>query len=248
MDYARQTLADALAAQYVAGTLRGRARSRFESLLPSHPALQKAVRDWQLRLMPLTAVVPEVAPPARVWAAIEKRLWPVSATTAQNAAAQNAATPQGWWHRLGLWRALSGASLAAVVGLGVLLGNPPPAQAPVVVVLDSTGADTPASISAKGSIVASFSGDGRALVTRTLTPVGMTPDRVLELWSVPPEGNPRSLGLISANGVTVLKRERLPATVLKGGTSALAVSVEPPGGSPTGVPTGPVVFAGKLQL
>jgi anti-sigma-K factor RskA len=81
-----------------------------------------------------------------------------------------------------------------------------------------------------------------------LSPVGMTPDRVLELWSVPPEGNPRSLGLISANGVTVLKRERLPATVLKGGTAALAVSVEPPGGSPTGVPTGPVVFAGKLQL
>jgi anti-sigma-K factor RskA len=126
----------------------------------------------------------------------------------------------------------------------VLLGNPPPAQAPVVVVLESTGttAVNPA------TIVASFSGDGRALVTRTLTPVALTTDRVLELWSVPPQGNPRSLGLISANGATVLKRERLPATLLGGGTAALAVSVEPPGGSPTGVPTGPVVFAGKLQL
>jgi anti-sigma-K factor RskA len=65
---------------------------------------------------------------------------------------------------------------------------------------------------------------------------------------VPPQGNPRSLGLISANGATVLARDKLPATVLKGGTAALAVSVEPPGGSPTGVPTGPVVFAGKLQI
>ena len=85
-------------------------------------------------------------------------------------------------------------------------------------------------------------------MTRTLAPVSLGSDRVLELWSVPPQGNPRSLGLIAANGVTVLRRDQLPATLVKGGTAALAVSVEPPGGSPTGVPTGPVVFAGKLQL
>jgi anti-sigma-K factor RskA len=249
MDYARPTLADALAAQYVAGTLRGRARARFEALLPSHPALQSAVRDWQLRLMPLTGVLPEQAPPPHVWQHIEQRLWPATPAAAVAAAAASTVTgPVAWWQRLGLWRALSGLALAGVVGLGVLLNNPPPAAPPVVVVLESTGtAPVPNGVAA-GSIVASFSGDGRALVTRTLTPVGVTPDRVLELWSVPPEGNPRSLGLISANGVTVLKRERLPATVLKGGTAALAVSVEPPGGSPTGVPTGPVVFAGKLQL
>jgi anti-sigma-K factor RskA len=230
MDYARPTLADALAAQYVAGTLRGRARARFEALLPGHPALQRAVRDWQDRLLPLTTVLPEVAPPPRVWRAIESRLWPLP-------------LPKPAWQRLGLWRVLSGAALAGVVGLAVLLANPPPAQAPVVVVLESTGA---AAVSAT-TIVASLSGDGRALVTRTLTPVSLTSDRVLELWSVPPNGNPRSLGLISANGATVLDRSRLPATLLKGGTAALAVSVEPPGGSPTGVPTGPVVFAGKLQ-
>jgi anti-sigma-K factor RskA len=71
---------------------------------------------------------------------------------------------------------------------------------------------------------------------------------VFELWSVPPQGNPRSLGLISAARATVIPRDRLPATLLKGGTAALAVSIEPPGGSPTGVPTGPVVFAGQVQL
>jgi anti-sigma-K factor RskA len=231
MDYGRPDLAEALAAQYVAGTLRGRARARFETLLPSHPALQSAVREWQARLMPLTTVLPAAAPPAHVWRAIEGRLWPQPA-------------PQPWWQRLGLWRALSGTALAGVVGLGVMLNNPPPAQAPVVVVLESTGTTA---VNAS-TIVASLSGDGRALVTRTLTPVSLTADRVLELWSVPPEGNPRSLGLISANGATVLDRGKLPATLLKGGTAALAVSVEPPGGSPTGTPTGPVVFAGKLQL
>lgn len=229
MDYARPPLADALAAQYVAGTLRGRARARFEALLPSHPAMQAAVQAWQARLLPLTVALPEQAPPPRVWRAIEQRLWP-------------AAAPESWWRRLALWRALSGAALAAVLALGVLVARPPPAQAPVVVVLEGTGAE------ARGAIVASLSGDGRALVTRTLTPVSLQADRVLELWSVPPQGHPRSLGLISANGATVLDRNRLPATLLKGGTAALAVSVEPPGGSPTGTPTGPVVFAGKLQL
>ena len=231
MDYSQPERADALAAEYVAGTLRGAARRRFETLLPSHPALRSAVQRWQDRLIPLTTAVPAVAPPARIWQGIEDRLWP-------------APVVQPWWQRLGLWRALSGTALAAAVGLGVLVGQPAPVQAPVVVVLESTGttAVNPA------TIVASFSGDGRAMVTRTLTPVALTADRVLELWSVPAQGNPRSLGLISANGATVLQRDRLPPALLKGNTAALAVSVEPPGGSPTGVPTGPVVFAGKLQL
>ncbi len=231
MDYGRPSLADALAAQFVAGTLRGPARRRFEALLPSHPALQHAVRAWQDRLIPLTGALQPQRPSPAVWRAIEQRLWPTPAA-------------QPWWQRLGLWRALSAATMAAVVGLTVLVVTPPPAQAPVVVVLQGTGADT----AVGGTIVASLSGDGRAMVTRTLTPVSLTTDRVLELWSVPPQGNPRSLGLITANGATVLDRSKLPATLLKGGTAALAVSVEPPGGSPTGVPTGPVVFAGKLQL
>jgi anti-sigma-K factor RskA len=98
-------------------------------------------------------------------------------------------------------------------------------------------------------LVASVSGDGQAMVMRPLQPVALPANRVLELWAVPPQGAPRSLGLISAQGVTVLQRERLPPSLLDAGkTAALAVSVEPPGGSPTGAPTGPVVYAGKLQL
>ena len=229
MDYGNPRLADALAAQYVAGTLRGAARRRFETLLPSHPGLQQAVQAWQARLIPMTVSLPPQAPPPAVWRKIERTLWP-------------APEPLPWWQRLGLWRAVSGAAVASVVGLAVLQPGTPPAQPPVVVVLQGTGADA----GVGGNIVASFSGDGRAMVTRTLTPVSLKTDRVLELWSVPPQGNPRSLGLISADGVTVLKGERLPTTLLKGGTAALAVSIEPPGGSPTGTPTGPVVYAGKL--
>lgn len=236
MDYARRELADALASAYVAGTLRGAARHRFETLLGSHPALRAAVQGWEDRLMPLTLSLPPVTPSPGLWPRIQQQLWP----------AATVAAPLPWWRQLAPWRALTGLASVATLALAVLLANPQPSPAPVVVVLQGTGSATDAS--AAGGIVASVSGDGRSLVTRPLLQVAIQPDRVLELWSVPPQGTPRSLGLIKADGVTVLDRRRLPETLLKGGTAALAVSVEPPGGSPTGVPTGPVVFAGKLQL
>jgi anti-sigma-K factor RskA len=229
MDYGRPELAEALAAEYVAGTLRGPARRRFETLLPGHPALQAAVRGWQARLLPLTGAVAPEAPPVRVWRGVQHRLWPVTA-------------PQPWWQRLALWRGATGLAGVAALALAVALVTPAPPQAPVVIVLQGTGEGTAA------GFVASVSADGRALVTRPLLQVSVQADRVLELWSVPPEGNPRSLGLIKSDGPTVLPAGRIPPTLLKGGTAALAVSVEPPGGSPTGVPTGPVVYAGKLTL
>lgn len=245
MDYGRPDLADALAAQYVAGTLRGPARRRFETLLPSHPALQRAVRDWQARLMPMTAVIVEEQPPERVWQGIEKRLWPAGPQALPSAQAAGKASALPWWQRLAVWRAFSGVALAALVGSLVLLANPPAPPAPIVVVLQGTGADA----GVAGTFVASFTADGRAVVTRPIQAVSLAEQRVLELWSVPPEGQgaPKSLGLISPSGVTVLQRERLPRGLLTRGTDLLAVSVEPPGGSPTGAPTGPVVFAGKLR-
>jgi anti-sigma-K factor RskA len=234
MDYAKPNLADALAAQYVAGTLRGRARRRFEALLGAHAALRAAVRRWQDRLMPLTAVLAPQSPPLHVWQGVERTLWPQLA----------AAKPLPWWQRLAVWRAASGFASVAALALALLLAMPSPQSPPIVIVLQATG-----EASQSGSFVASFSADGRSLVTRPLTPVALQSDRVLELWAVPPQGTPRSLGLISTNGVTVVPRDKLPKRVLESAnTSALAVSVEPPGGSPTGAPTGPVVFAGKLTL
>ena len=234
MDYANPQLADALAATYVAGTLRGPARRRFDALLPSHPALRHAVQDWQGRLMPLTSALKAEAPSAAVWQRIEGKLWPAPAV-------------QPWWQRTGLWRAVSGAALAAVVGLTVLVATPPPAQAPVVVVLQSLPGQA-GQPGFAGGIVASFSGDGRALVARPLMPVSLQADRVLELWWAKAEGPPKSLGLIKADGTTVLARGQLPGGLKGSGLDHMAVSIEPPGGSPTGKPTGPVVYYGKVQL
>ena len=233
MDFSRPELADRLAADYVTGTLRGPARRRFEALLPAHATLRAAVRSWHEQLMPLTASIPPVQPPPEVWKRIEARI--------SGAAALATPARQRWWAQLAFWRGLSALATVAAVSLGLLLASPDPARPPVIVVLNAAGAGDSGGVPA--SFIASISGDGRALVTRPLLNVNLEANRALELWAVPPSGAPRSLGLISAASATVVRRGKL-----LDGTAALAVSLEPSGGSPTGAPTGPILFVGKLTL
>jgi anti-sigma-K factor RskA len=232
MDYSRRELADRLAAEYVLGTLQGPARRRFETLLGAHPALRQAVAQWQERLSPLSSSVTAVAPPAQVWQRIEGRLFPDRAAPA--------APPVRWWERLALWRAASGLATAAAVALFVVGAQVPPPQAPIIVVL---GAQPEVAQALNASFVASVSGDGRALVLRPLNAPSLSPQQALELWAVPAQGAPRSLGLVQAAGATTLLRAKLLSD-----TAAFAVSVEPAGGSTTGAPTGPIVSVGKLQI
>lgn len=232
MDYSRRELADRLAAEYVLGTLQGPARRRFENLLGVHPALRLAVAQWQERLSPLSSSVTAVTPPARVWQGIEGRLFAEVRPAAL-------ASPVRWWERLALWRAASGLATVAAVALFVVAGQVPPPQAPIIVVL---GAQPEVAKALNASFVASVSADGRALVLRPLGELSLSPQQALELWAVPPQGAPRSLGLVRTSGATTLLRAQLLSD-----TAAFAVSVEPAGGSTTGAPTGPIVSVGKLQ-
>ena len=233
MDYGRAELSDRLASAYVAGTLRGAARKRFEALLPAHPALRDATVAWQERLMPLTVAIAPVAPPARVWERVRAQI--------EGASAAQTGQGGGAWSRLPFWRGLAGFASIAALTLAVLLASPTPVLPPIVVVLSAAGA--PAGGTAPASFVASISGDGRALVTRPIVHVALQADRALELWAIPPGGAPRSLGLISASGATLVQKGKALE-----GADTLAVSLEPSGGSPTGAPTGPVLYTGKLTL
>lgn len=236
MDYSRPDLADRLASEYVTGTLRGPARRRLEQLLPAHPTLRAAVKRWEAGLMPLTASVSPRSPSAEVWRRIVARIG--------SAPAAETATPP-WYSTLSFWRSLSMFGGVVSLSLLVLFANPQPNPPPIIVVLSATTppADAAAGAAVPASFVASISGDGRAIVTQPLMGVSVQPDRALELWAVPGQGAPRSLGLISASGSSVVKKSKVPA-----GTAALAVSLEPPGGSTTGAPTGPVLYVGKLAL
>lgn len=239
MDYSRPDLADRLAAEYALGTLRGGARRRFESLLPAHPALRQASADWERRLAQLAVATEPVAPPPRIWEDIQKRLFP-----ATQAAREQANAIVRWWQRLVLWQSLTAGATVAAIALGVALTQPTPAQPPIVVVMQASPDLPDGSTVRPLSFVASVSGDGRSLVVQPLSE-GQTVavNRALELWAVPPQGAPRSLGLLAPDKPTTVLR-----TELLRDTAAFAVTLEPPGGAPGGKATGPIVSVGKLQL
>jgi anti-sigma-K factor RskA len=105
-----------------------------------------------------------------------------------------------------------------------------------------------AAMTAEGSpaqLVATWTPQSRSLVVAAAVPPAAAPNRDHQLWVIPADGKPRPMGLMPRSGAM---RTTLPpemARQLRAGVT-LAVSVEPIGGSPTGLPTGPVIAAGAL--
>ncbi|HZQ62099.1 MAG TPA: anti-sigma factor [Casimicrobiaceae bacterium] len=232
MDLGRPDRADrleALAAEYALGTLSTRARRRLEAIRRRDARVASVVRSWEYRLAGLAEAVPAVTPAPRVWAGIQRRLGIGEAAPAPR---------EPWWRSLALWRGLATAGLALAIGLGVLLMANAPEPQPVVVVL--AGQD------ARPALIASAARGSRTLIVKAVNPIDVAPDRSLELWALPEGQNPRPLGLLPASGVARVSLPE-PADAVLGNTPALAVSLEPAGGSPTGLPTGPVLYTGAVQ-
>jgi anti-sigma-K factor RskA len=226
---------DALAAQYALGTLSPGARKRLVAVARVDDGVGTAMRDWELRLSALADAVPPVAPAPRVWEGIRRRLG-LGLGVAD--AESGAATP--WWASLSLWRglALAGFALAFVLGLSLILPVAERQGERIVVVL--AGQD------AKPVFLVSADRARRYLTVKAVAPVGVSAERALELWALPEGKDPRSLGLLPASGSARIPLGSSAGAALQGIT-ALAVSLEPPGGSPTGKPTGPVLYTGGVQ-
>lgn len=235
MKYQNQELRDALAAEYALGTLQGRARRRFERSLKDDPRLRQTVTLWQERLAPLDALVEPIEPPARVWRAIQARV-------ERDAGRRVAAQPRGFWASLGLWRGIALASTAAAFALAVSLTvstmKPGPTETMVVVMQDAQA--TPA-------ITVSWPTAQRGATTLRVQVVGhpqMASGTSWELWMLPSaDQKPVSLGLIGTEPTQELSIPAQLAPTINGALG-LAMSVEPKGGSPTGQPTGPVIYKG----
>ena len=245
MDLARNPeLRERLAAEFALGTLRGRARQRLRRWIAEEPALAKTVRDWELRLAPMAAAAVPVQPPARVWRAIEERL------------GRERVRPGGIWANLAFWRNLGLVASGVAAGLiAAIIGAPPrPAPAPQPVVVRVPSNEMAASYLAvlsdqktqKPMLIVSAGRSSNELWVKTLDPAIQVPDRSLELWALPPGQPPKSLGVIPrAEKMTALKLVAAADQAL-GDVPALAVSLEPSGGSPTGAPTGPVLYTGPF--
>ena len=184
----------------------------------------RLVEGWEQRLAPWAAEISEASPPPQVWDRISGAL--------------PAQTPRtGLWHSLKFWRGASFASgaLAAACLAGLFyLGTFVPQQALIATIEGGGHRHFVATVdSARGTVAvvpAAFSADAT---------------RVPELWLIPPDGRPRAVGLLRADQTVVLALPPDLAAVAKN-NAVLAVSLEPPGGSTTGLPTGPVIATGKL--
>lgn len=225
MNYRHPELQDRLAAEYVLGGLRAGARLRFIKLMRDDAGLRRAVAEWEDRLLPLALALPPETPPAHVWRAIAARIAPAAT------AARTPVPPRG----LTWWRALSAGLATAVVVLAFLMLKPPvePVEVRTVAVLSND--KTP------GAMVVNTLPDNRLSVQPMQDLVALADGRALELWSISPGQAPRSLGVVLPGQTTILAPSLLPQ---QGDT--VAITLEPEGGAPNGIPTGPVVLSGKV--
>lgn len=233
MKYNQPDLREALAASYVLGTLRGAARRRFVRLLSADRSLSPLVEKWENFLTPLATRVKPVDPPDRVWRAIEARI-ARSTASSQQAAAQPAA---GWWDSLAFWRnwGLAATGLAAALMIATVVIKPqPPAESALVAVL-STPENVPRMIVEKHASM---------LRVKVVKAWSTLPENDLELWVVPKDGAPRSLGVVSHANDSEVRRGNLDTLLADG--AAFAISKEPKGGSPSGAPTGPILCSGVI--
>lgn len=223
-------LSTALAGEYVLGSLQGPARRRFEREAERSPELKSEVEFWDRKFSPwLWRAMPET-PPRRVWDAIQAEL------------KREAPPQQSFWEKIGFWRPLAMVSTALALALILYVGYAQQDRVPAgqfYGYLQDTGVEPAFFVrldKAKGS-----------LQIKAIKPAPLGADQDLELWMLPGEGkSPISLGLLPGGGekTLVLAPDKLQILL---SSSGLAVSLEPKGGSTTGLPTGPIMYQGTLQ-
>ncbi|OIQ85186.1 anti-sigma-K factor rskA [mine drainage metagenome] len=232
---------DRLAADYLTGGMSAAAGRRAARLVNESPEFRAAVTQWRTRLDKVALDAQGIgAPSDAVWEGIQAR---VAATQALPHGAVPQARPPAqlgmrpWWH----FTMGAGALAIAALALAVVLVLRPvervtPATAQIVAMLQ-----TPSG--AVGAVLM-VQPDGHFSFTAL---VGVNPPagRRFQLWLLPRRGAPISLG-VAESGRGQYQLPRAAQAALKQAAS-FAVSVEPPGGSPTGQPTGPVVMVGAAH-
>lgn len=226
---------DALAAEYVLGTLPYAERAEAEARRERDAAFDAAVLAWERRLGSLIEVVAPVQPPPGLYNKIRARIGLASHVVSLKAREQAMLRRANWWRDAALGMTAVAASLACVVGWQDYQRRLVPTQ--YVAVLQA-GDAVPAFLLTVDTKTNMF------VISAMQKPA--EPETSYQLWLVHNEmPQPKSLGVFddSAMDVRPMGDGKMHDMMMDG---TYAVSVEPKGGSPTGAPTGPVVFSGKL--
>jgi len=217
---------DMTAAELALGLLDGEERATALRRVLADPDFAREVEEWRQRLAGLFDDYPEVAAPE----AVAERL------ARPDAESQPRARPAFRWPVAAMVTAF-----AAMLALFVVLQPAPRVAGPPhhMMVASLMMSDKSSAVPA---MVDMTTGEMRIGETR-MAPQGKT----AQLWMIGGDGVPKPMGMLASTGPSRMmlpmeKRRHLQAGIM------LAVSIEPLGGSPTGLPTGPVVASGKLSI
>lgn len=229
MKYENAALIDELAARYVLGTLRGPARRRMERICRQNISAKNAVLRWEERLAELADNAAPIRPPAVVWSNIRGQL--------HRRRADRESRRVHWRSRIGLAMAAGIAALSVAVGWWVITQIP--ATQLVATIVSERQVDL-------WSIEAVAGRDEIRIIASADLALDTT--HAYELWALSKSGGaPVSLGLMPLRGRLVLTLDAAQRLALAG-AQQVAISREPPGGSPTGAPTGPVLFVAEVLI
>ncbi len=222
---------DGLVAEYVLGTLDTGERRAFEARLAGDAELRAAVAAWEKRLQPLADSAEPVEPPADLWGKITATIAAPQARAVADGGRDNVVQLRRQVRRWQIGTGIAAAAAAAMLAVVVGGWNRPVSQPTEFVAMLTPDGGKPAFIltvdTAKNTLSVQRVADAAPA------------DKSYELWAVEPGQNPKSMGVAEQASYT----RDLPYDPQN---LVFAISLEPKGGSPTGVATGPVVFSGPL--
>ncbi len=221
---------DVAAAELALGLLEGEERAVALRRVLAEPAFAADVERWRTWLSQLFDLWPAVEPPEELIDRIDASLGGITAPS----------TRRFPWPLLAIASAALAACLLVIVALRP--GGPPPGPPPITTPA-VTQPTLVAAIGGEGTAVAAAfdPADGSLRVTAApKVPTG----RAAQLWVIGGDGVPYPLGLLASDATLLTLPQADRARITPGAT--LAISIEPPGGSPTGKPTGAVIATGAL--
>ncbi|WP_167393833.1 anti-sigma factor [Xanthomonas populi] len=259
---------DVLSGEYVVGLLSADERLAAEQRIATDSQFDQAVLQWQEHLMPLLDEITAVPPSDQLWPHIRQTLGfdtPLPAVPSAHTATTKPATPL--WNSVCFWRWASAGGLATAAVCVLALLNVGTPHAPVQTAGAGAVVQTPAVTPPAPSTTPAATGiamtatlateDGRpgyvALMdadkhTITVTPLDRTAtaSKVPEVWLITPDGTPHSMGTFDDQRA---RRAQIPDQLMPmlSNEALLAVTLEPLGGAPGGIPTGTVVAKGGIS-